>query len=583
MASLVAKKKGHKLYYYLVESARVDGKPRIVHQTYLGTAEKVAALVQDRSAPLPLEATFRQAGLPGALWWAAKETGVFDLLQAHWPEPRSGPSTAHYLLLAALNRICEPGPKTDVAAWYAKTILPSLWQLPAERFTSQAFWDCFQKIQLGPLGSNTVDDRDDLDRAQMRLLGLWKNRQMVGQRVLSYDATNFYTFVASTNGRNTIAQRGHNKQGRDNLRQVGLSYALDGAHGLSVYHHVYQGNLTDTEEFSTSLPRLLRFLDENQIARESVTLVFDKGSAALANTIAMEEARVGWISALPWSQAPEGFRETHRDQLTALSSDHPGVRAAQARELVHGRERSCVVKLSNSFLAEQIHSLSTTLTKAVQALRRLSLDLAKPDCRLTEEQIRTKIDRRLKSAQFLDLLIRTTLTHADGRWRLQFDVDVAALNQLMTRRLGRTVLMTNRMEWSAEEVVAAYEAQQNVEQVFRGLKDGDWLGWGPMYHWTDSKIRIHAFYCMLGLSLLNYVHSRARRVCPQITVEQLKKELSEIHDYVLLYPPQGEKGPPRTVTVRGKQTFTQLLLAQEFGLQTAGPARAAKTRVGKTQ
>jgi len=543
----------------------------------------VAALVQDRSAPLPLEASFRQAGLPGALWWAAKETGVFDLLQAHWPEPRSGPSTAHYLLLAALNRICEPGPKTDVAAWYAKTILPSLWQLPAERFTSQAFWDCFEKIQLGPLGSDTVDDRDDLDRAQIRLLGLWKDRQMVGQRVLSYDATNFYTFVASTNDKNTIAQRGHNKQGRDNLRQVGLSYALDGTHGLSVYHHVYHGNLTDTEEFSTSLPRLLRFLDENQIARESVTLVFDKGSAALANTIALEKTRVGWISALPWSQAPEGFRETHRDQLTALSSDHPGVRAAQARELVHGTVRSCVLKLSNSFLTEQIHSLSTTLTKAVQALRHLSLELAKPDCRLTEEQIRTKIDRRLKSAQFLDLLIRTTLTHADGRWRLQFDVDIAAFNQLMTRRLGRTVLMTNRMEWSAEEVVAAYEAQQNVEQVFRGLKDGDWLGWGPMYHWTDSKIRIHAFYCMVGLSLLNYVHSRARRVCPQITVEQLKKELSEIHDYVLLYPPQGEKGPPRMVTVRGKQTFTQLLLAQEFGLQTAGPARAAKTRVGKTQ
>ena len=38
MASLVKKKKGHRLYYYLVESARVDGKPRIVHQAYLGTA-----------------------------------------------------------------------------------------------------------------------------------------------------------------------------------------------------------------------------------------------------------------------------------------------------------------------------------------------------------------------------------------------------------------------------------------------------------------------------------------------------------------------------------------------------------------
>ena len=39
MASLISKKKGNQLYYYVVESARVDGRPRIVHQSYLGSAE----------------------------------------------------------------------------------------------------------------------------------------------------------------------------------------------------------------------------------------------------------------------------------------------------------------------------------------------------------------------------------------------------------------------------------------------------------------------------------------------------------------------------------------------------------------
>ena len=40
MASLVKKMvKGH-AYYYLVESGRVNGKPRIVRQQYLGTLEK---------------------------------------------------------------------------------------------------------------------------------------------------------------------------------------------------------------------------------------------------------------------------------------------------------------------------------------------------------------------------------------------------------------------------------------------------------------------------------------------------------------------------------------------------------------
>jgi hypothetical protein len=46
-----------------------------------------------------------------------------------------------------------------------------------------------------------------------------------------------------------------------------------------------------------------------------------------------------------------------------------------------------------------------------------------------------------------------------------------------------------------------------------------WLGWGPMHHWTDRKIRIHAFYCMLGISLPQYVHKQAQTAWDGITEE----------------------------------------------------------------
>ena len=146
MASLIAKRKKNKLYYYVVDSARVQGRPRIVHQTYLGSAEKVAALLKERTAPLPLSATRRELGLPGALWLAAQQSGVFALLQSLWGPPRSGPSPAHYLLLAAMHRICSPGPKTAVADWYGQTILAPLWGFEPERFSPQAFWDCFEQL-----------------------------------------------------------------------------------------------------------------------------------------------------------------------------------------------------------------------------------------------------------------------------------------------------------------------------------------------------------------------------------------------------------------------------------------------------
>ena len=35
-----------------------------------------------------------------------------------------------------------------------------------------------------------------------------------------------------------------------------------------------------------------------------------------------------------------------------------------------------------------------------------------------------------------------------------------------------------------------------------------------MYHWTDRKIRIHAFYSLLGIFLLHYVHRQAKQPGP---------------------------------------------------------------------
>ena len=565
MPSLVAKKKGNKLYYYVVESARVEGKPRIVHQAYLGTAEKLADMVRDRTAPIPLAASMREFGLPAALWAAAQQTGVWDLLHSLWPRPRSGPSPAHYLLLAAIHRICQPGPKTEVADWYRSSILSALWDFSPERFTSQAFWDAFEQI-LPEAQQNLPVQQDPLEQAQVRLLALWKEKQLVSRRLLAYDTTNFYTYIASNNTRNQLAQRGHNKQGRHNLRQVGLSYVLDGENGLSLCHHVYPGNVADVDEFSTALARITRMLDENQIERETVTLVLDKGAAALANTVALEQARLGWISALPWNQAPAELRSRAVEQLPMCSSAQPGVRAIGEKMLVHGREYFCVVKYSASFASEQLHSMTTSLSRVLQAMRRLARDLNKPKARWKREQIVRKMERWL-ATPFLRELIRYQLEEQADGWHLQFDFDSGALQQLLNQRLGRTVLLTNRLHWSAEQVVAGYAGQQSLERVFRGLKDGDWLNWDPMHHWTDRKIRIHAFYCMLGISLLHHVHKQAQAAWADLSLEQLLDELAQIKQFVLLYPPQGEKGPARTAYVLSQQTLPQQALVKTLGLE----------------
>ena len=83
--------------------------------------------------------------------------------------------------------------------------------------------------------------------------------------------------------------------------------------------------------------------------------------------------------------------------------------------------------------------------------------------------------------------------------------------------------------------------------------------------WRKSLKRI-AFYCMLGISLLQYLHKQAQVAWNGISMEHLIDELKEIRQIVLLYPPQGEKGPNRAATVLTKQSLAQQELAKTFGL-----------------
>jgi hypothetical protein len=123
---------------------------------------------------------------------------------------------------------------------------------------------------------------------------------------------------------------------------------------------------------------MLGMLDRTLMARDTVTLVLDKGGAARANTVQLEEAGVGWIAALPWNQAPVPFRERAVEQLPPCSSAQPGVRAAAEKLLVHGQEYLCVLKYSASLAGEQLHSLSASLGKVLQSLRRFAMELNKP-------------------------------------------------------------------------------------------------------------------------------------------------------------------------------------------------------------
>ena len=47
--------------------------------------------------------------------------------------------------------------------------------------------------------------------------------------------------------------------------------------------------------------------------------------------------------------------------------------------------------------------------------------------------------------------------------------------------------------------MAEYRSQESVEGDFRQMKDPKVVSFSPMFHFTESKIRVHVLYCVLAL------------------------------------------------------------------------------------
>ncbi len=99
---------------------------------------------------------------------------------------------------------------------------------------------------------------------------------------LFYDATNFFTFIDTFNEDSTLAQRGKSKEGRANLRILGLALLVTADHQVPLFHHLYPGNQHDAPTFRSVLDDLVaryhQICEGN--GKEDVTLVFDKGNNA---------------------------------------------------------------------------------------------------------------------------------------------------------------------------------------------------------------------------------------------------------------------------------------------------------------
>jgi transposase len=563
MAYLVGKKQDGKTYYYLTESARVNGKPRIVSQQYLGSAEEIAARLSEAGPGEPDRTQHLAFGDVAAVWGMLERLGVVDIVDEVVGSRRSDAalSVGTYIALATLNRVVAPCSKLAFADWWATTAGERIVQrAPLAALDHRRFWDAMEAI--------TDEQLIDIER---RIVARMVEAFEVDVSGLVLDMTNFATYIDSSNDRAPIAQRGKAKQKRNDLRLVGLGLVVSTDGGIPLVSHAYAGNRHDSSQFANVIGELVTRFGAIEEGGAGLTVVFDAGQDSEDNLELIDSGPLHFVGSIPPADHPDLMAVGKGRYKRVDAKRFPGVSAFEGTKVVFGRERRIVVTHSQTFHDDQARSFEQTLAKARRQLSELAARLARGGGRKSAEQVGAEIDKIL-APRWLSRVISVSLTGTKpSELRLTWRTKPAAKAALADELFGKRIIFTDREEWSIAEVVAGYRSQSEIEADFRQMKDRLVVSFSPMFHWTEQKIRVHVFYCVLALMVARLMARETERAKMPMSVRVLLSEVSRIEETVLLY--QGERGRPRARRMLTEMDPMQARLYDLFGLDKYAPTR----------
>ena len=545
MASLYPKKIGGKTYWYLREMARVDGRPKMVSERYLGTAAEIAAAVGAREAAMLPERTRHLAfGDVAAVWAMLQKLGVAAIIdEAAGTRPAGLPlSAGTYLALAALNRVVAPCSKLGFERWWKTTAADRFTKIPAPALDHRRFWDAMHAV--------TLEDLQEISRrVALRIVA----ESGLDCSSVALDMTNFATFIATANGKAPVAQRGKAKQKRADLRLVGLGLVVTRDGGIPLTWHAYPGDRPDVTQFATMIGQLR---DQHAAVCAAagqqpadMTVVFDAGQNSEDNFGYLAGTGLRYIGSVPASDCPDLTALPASVRSVADRDRFGGLTAFDTRREVYGAGRRAILTHSPELHESQARGFTgTTLAKAGRKLGELAATLARGKTRRPRQKVEAEIETITRKPW-----VRRVITwQLDGEQpkdlRLTWGIDPDARAALEEELFGKHVLITDHDDWPVAEVIAGYRSQSEAESGFRQLKDPHVVSFSPMHHWTEHNIRVHTFTCVLALQIAHLMRRQAERAGLRLSVRQLLGQLAAIGETVLIYPSAGGRPKARRKT-----------------------------------
>jgi transposase len=504
----------------------------------LGTAEDIQSayskpLETKPSDNSPTSCRILEFGGVSALLNIAERLDIAGIIDEFVPKRNQGLSVGSYMVLAAINRAIQPVSKNTFYEWFCDTVLASSFPEGNKNSLScQSFWN--HMVEL---------DQDTITAIEDKITQRIVKNYDISTNCLLFDNTNFLTYIDTSNPAK-IPQRGHSKEKRSDLKIIGLSLMVSPDSNIPLFHETYPGNRHDSKQIINIIDKLKQRLSIISQNVDNMTLVFDKGNNSKEFIELLEKDssfKFHFVGGLRLNQCPE-LVTFDINQYTQLIGDKIcKTSAVRFQKQIYGRKLTIIITDNPKLKQDQLDGLEANITKCKAELKLLQDSLIqRVEGKITKGRKPTSVSvakkvKDILSAEYMKKIFSYDISCINNKIILNYQLDINQYNYVINTYLGKSILFTNRNDWTNEQIVATYRSQYHVEENFKQLKNTKYLSFRPIRHFTDRTIIVHSFYCVIALTLSSLLRLEMEKLGYPMTINLMFKELCKARQSIHIY------------------------------------------------
>jgi transposase len=424
-----------------------------------------------------------------------------------------------------------------LATWYETTDIQRIRPLRLESLNSQNFWNHWDRIS-----------DSDLDKIKTAFFKRVYSLLPPQEHRLIIEATNISpapkptAFPAMPQADQEFLAEHFPEQ------QLGLALITEGNTGVPLFYQSYSGGLPENG-FYNHMEHLLARVTSLGVAAKNVTLLLNQEMAA-ESLIAQVDAKEGmhFIASCAPDFASDLTEISLKDfhplpgklevKYPPAAPEDDKILYYETKATFWNRQRRVIL----TFDPRSFHRSYQELGKKVQRVRK---EMATFQQRYAQEtaqanaadSIKAHLEALCQRLKISHSLFQINFVQEKGQSRMEFQLDHRQMAGVV-RHFGKNILITDHEDWSVEDIYDVCVTRAVLGPDFgNGKANGRSLGnvkdnrslfqkaLLPLYHWTDSKIRIHLFVCVAALTYLTLLCQRLAAADINLTPTEAMEEL----------------------------------------------------------